>query len=750
MTTHRTDGTGSAEPATATEPVGQQPWLHDLAICVDGNGTALSEADGSMRGRGAHGFFVDDQRSVSQFTVSLGTAQLVKVAHSSRGPRSEFFTSARGLGDPGPDPTVELHRRRRVAGGTLHERISVASRASRVVDAPLVIRLGGDGADIGPVKAGVASGELLEAHPGHGDGASPEVGPGAAAHWQTEAQAVRVTFSPAPDHLEVGPDGVLATFVLSIDPGTESEIEVEVQTERRREGHFPADSGSDAVDWPESLQVDASDPRLGKLVEASMADLRSLLLRDPADPRDVFAAAGTPWYLTLFGRDSLWTARMMLPLGTTLAAGTLRALARRQGTKRDADTAEAPGKIAHELRRTAYEDVSVDFSLPPVYWGTVDATALWICLLHDAWRWGMDIDEVRSLLPHLRAATSWLTNLATPDEDGFIKYVDESGHGLANQGWKDSGDSMRFRDGSIAASPIALIEAQAYAVEAAVGAAALLRAVGDHSTDGPTSDEDLSSPSDPSDLTRAVELEQWADVLQQRIRSRFWVGPPDERYLAMAIDGAARPVDGVGSNMGHALGTGALTPGEAKQVTDTLVGSTMLGDFGIATLATDNGGFNPIGYHTGSVWVHDTAICAWGMAREGQTAQAAVVVNKLLDVGEAFDYRLPELFADSATLGQWAPYPASCRPQAWAAASAVAMLTVALGITVDVPGRRVQVRPPSPQPFGALTVKGLRVGEATISVTVDSSGAVTVEGLPSGFTLDLPGEVREDELVRSA
>ena len=732
MTTHGTDGAGGAEPPMATEPVGQQPWLHDLAICVDGNGTALSDTDGSMRGRGAHGFFVDDQRAVSHFTVGLGAAQLVRVAHSSRGPRSEFFTSARGLGDPGPDPTVELHRRRRLAGGTLRERVSVASRASRVVDAPLVIRLGGDGADIGPVKAGVATGQLLEAHGGHGVGASTveTSDRGAAAHWHSDAQSVRVTFSPAPDHLDVGPDGVLATFLLSVAPGSEQEVEVEVQTERRSESHFPADTGSDAVDWPESLQVDASDPRLGKLLEASMADLRSLLLRDPADPRDVFAAAGTPWYLTLFGRDSLWTARMMLPLGTTLASGTLRALARRQGTKHDADTAEAPGKIAHELRRTAYEDVSVDFSLPPVYWGTVDATALWICLLHDAWRWGMDVDEVRALLPHLRAATSWLTDLATPDEDGLIKYVDESGHGLANQGWKDSGDSMRFRDGSIAVSPIALIEAQAYAVEAAVGAAALLRALGDHSTHG--------------DLARAEELEQWAGVLQQRIRSGFWVGPPDERYLAMAIDGTARPVDGVGSNMGHALGTGALTPSEAQQVTDTLVGSTMLGDFGIATLATDNGGFNPIGYHTGSVWVHDTAICALGMAREGHAAQAAVVVGKLLDVGEAFEYRLPELFADSATLGQWAPYPASCRPQAWAAASAVAMLTVALGITVDVPGRRVQVRPPSPQPFGALTVKGLRVGEASISVAVDASGAVTIEGLPSDFALDLPDDLPGD------
>jgi glycogen debranching enzyme len=215
----------------------------------------------------------------------------------------------------------------------------------------------------------------------------------------------------------------------------------------------------------------------------------------------------------------------------------------------------------------------------------------------------------------------------------------------------------------------------------------------------------------------------------------------------MAIDSTARPVDGVGSNMGHVLGTGSLTPVEAQRVTDMLVGPTMLGDFGITTLATDNGGFNPIGYHTGSVWVHDTAICALGMAREGHTEQAALVATKLLDVGEAFDYRLPELFADSATIGQWAPYPASCCPQAWAAASSVAMLTVALGITVDVPGRRVRVRPALPLPFGALTVKGLQVGEASVSVAIDASGEVTVEGLPADFALDLPDDAARGALV---
>ena len=733
MTDHGNESASGAEPSTPAQPSGQQPWLHELAICVDGNGTALSDHDGSMTGRGAHGFFVDDERVVSLFTMTLGGARPLKVAQSSRGSRSEFFTSARGLGDPGPDPTVELHRHRVVAGGVLRESVIVASRASSTVDVPLVIRVGGDGSDIGPVKAGVAAGALLEAQAGPGLATAEQASEApAAAHWQTEGLRTVVTFSPAPETLEAGAGGVTATFPLSVAAGSQTQVEVVVRTERRRRSHFPADSGSDAVDWPESLQVDSGDPRLARLLDTSLADLRSLLLRDPADPDDVFAAAGTPWYLTLFGRDSLWTARMMLPLGTDLAAGTLRSLARRQGTGWDPETAEAPGKIPHELRRTTYEDATVDFTLPTVYWGTVDATALWICLLHDAWRWGMPADEVRSLLPELRAAASWLTEIAAPDQDGFIQYVDESGRGLANQGWKDSGDSMRFRDGSLATAPIALVEAQAYAVEAATGAAALLRELGDASG---------------ADAARAAELEEWARSLSKRIRSSFWVGPPEQRYLAMAIDGTARPVDGVGSNMGHALGTGALTPSEAQEVTDLLVGRTMLGDFGIMTLASDNGGFNPIGYHTGSVWVHDTAICALGMAREGHSAQAASVVSALLDLGEAFGYRFPELLADPATIGQWAPYPASCRPQAWAAASAVAMLTVALGVSVDVPARRLTVRPPSPLPFGALAVKGLRVAGHTVSVSVDASGVVTVEGLPADFTLQLPESVSRDDLV---
>lgn len=716
-----------------TQDAHRQPWLHDLAICVDGNGTALSAADGSMSGSGAEGFFVDDQRVVSLFAVSLGASHLVDVAHASRGACSEFFLSARGLGDPGPDPTVEVHRSRVISGGSLSERITVVSRAAAPVRADLAVTIGGDGADIGAVKAGVAQGPIAEVIV-----ESAGVGP-VMATWSSDRLVTQVRFASAsasaptsaPAKVDATSEGVVAFFPVALESGGRLEVEVLVTTERRAPSRFDADAGSASVDWAESVDVTATDPRLGRLVNASLADLQSLLLTDPDCPDDVFAAAGTPWYLTLFGRDSIWAARMALPLGTALAAGTLRALARRQGVTFDALTAEAPGKIPHELRRTAHADSAVGFSLPPVYYGTVDATALWLCLLHDAWRWGMPDAEVVALLPNLRAAARWLLDDAAPDGDGLLKYVDESGHGLVNQGWKDSGDSMRFRDGSIATAPIALVEAQAYAVEAARDAAVLLRALGGDAGEGGEGGDD----GDDGDAALAEALDAWSATLTDVIRDRFWVGEGDERYLAMAIDGEGRPVDGVGSNMGHVLGTGSVTRDEAALVTATLTGPTMLRRFGIATMATDNGGFNPIGYHTGSVWVHDTAVCALGLAREGHAAEGGLVVGRLLDLGEAFGYRLPELFSDIGALDRPAPYPASCRPQAWAAASAVAVLTVALGLSVDVPARTVTVRPAASSPFGAMTVRGIRVGESRLTVTVDAAGGVEVGGLPEGFTL---------------
>lgn len=693
-------------------PPQRQPWLHDLAVAVAGNGTVLSRPDGDVTGDAAQGFYVDDERVLSRLLVSVGEEPLSPVGGSSAGGRSEFIASARGLGTPGADPTVEVRRAREVSGSVLTETVAVVSRAVGPVQTRLRLTVGGDGAGIAAVKGGQATGALVALDP------VGDTGPVALLQWRTPRHAVALRFDPPATSCAQGPDGAaVVEQPVRIGPGEQARVVLTVTVERTAASLFDADPAGTSVEWLDTVRVTAEDPRLERAVTASLTDLRGLLLADPESPDDIFAAAGTPWYLTLFGRDSLWTARFALPLGTHLAAGTLRALARRQGTAHDASRAEEPGKIPHELRRTAYVDPTHGLELPPVYYGTVDATTLWMSLLHEAWRWGMPEGEVRDLLPNLRAAAGWLTTVA-PGDDGLVKYVDESGHGLVNQGWKDSGDSMRRRDGTVAEAPIALVEAQAYAVEAAAGAVSVLRSLGD-----------------ASDAALCDALEDLADGLRDRIRERYWVGSGADRYLAMALDGEGCPVDGVGSNMGHVLGTGALSPDEAEQVTRTLVAPRMLGAFGIATLASDNGGYNPLGYHSGSVWTHDTAICAVGMAREGRRDAAATVALRLLDAAEQFGYRLPELYADAGVLGRPVPYPAACRPQAWSAASAVALLTVALGLTVDVPTRSVTVRPPGTAPFGALTVAGIRVGDALVTVRVGRDGVVAVDGLPEGFTL---------------
>jgi glycogen debranching enzyme len=689
-----------------TEPAPRQPWLHELAICVDGNTTALSGRDGQIDATGAQGLFVDDRRVVSGLHVQLGDEPSSYVASASRGHQSQFWSSARHLGAPGADPTVEVHRSREVGGAGLTEQIRVTSRGAEPVTAQLVVLVAGDGADIGTVKSGLEP-----------SGALPATSRENGLAWQDERHLTTVTADPAPASVTAGDGGApsVLAFPVTVSAGADAVVTLRVQTERTARTSLDADSGSSRVAWA-SVQVEADDPRLSPAVASSFADLQHLLLTDPEDRADIFAGAGTPWYLTLFGRDSIWAARMMLPFGTELAAGTLRVLARRQGTVVDGDRAEAPGKIPHEMRRTTYVDPTGGLALPPVYYGTIDATSLWVTLLHDAWRWGMPDAEVKQLMPNLRAATRWLTDHAAPDDDGLLKYLDTLGTGLANQGWKDSGDSIRWRDGRVAEAPIALVEAQAYAVEAAEAAAVLF---------------------DAFDEAGADELRTWAALMRQRIRDRFWVGSDAYPHLAIAVDGHGDSVDGVASNMGHVLGTTTLDEDEVARVAATLTSPQMLGRYGIGTLATDNGGFNPIGYHTGSVWTHDTAICAWGLMREGRREEAGLVARSLLASAEQFDYRWPELYAGSGALGRPAPYPASCRPQAWSAASASVLLAVALGIEADAPAGRIVLRPQRPATFGALTVRGLRFAGHEFGVRCDADGNVEVLDPPPGITVEV-------------
>ncbi len=707
-----------------TNDTSRQPWLHELSVVVRGNATAVSRPGGDIRAvaapvtrlRGAtrgdgsdpavgtvDGLYVDERRVLSVLTVSLGDEPLSPVAGSDRASMGIYLSSARHLGDPLPDPTVEVRRVRTVRHDGMDEDVVVTSRAVRPVRARLVLELGGDGAEITDVKRGASMGALLPASRMRNG-----------VEWADARHETRVTLDPVPAVVRTGtgerPSSV--SYLVDLNQGESFMVRVRADTRRRFPSAFDADAAANAMSWADVV-VTGADPRLGRGVRTALEDLHALLMVDPRSAPgtpDVFAAAGAPWFLTLFGRDSIWAARLTLPFGTDLARGTLRALARRLADRHDPAVSAAPGKVLHEVRRMP-TDPGSGRSRAAVYYGTVDATPLWICLLHDAWRWGMAEEDVAGLIPALRRTITWLTEYSCDDGSGLLRYVDASGSGLVNQGWKDSGDSMRDRRGRIAAAPITLVEAQGYAVEAAYAAASLADAFG---------------------LGEGGALRDWGAQLAGRIRDRFWVDGPGGRYLAMALDANGSPVDGVGSNMGHLLGTGALTQGESAEVARVIAGPSLLGPFGVATLSRDNPAYNPIGYHTGSVWTHDTAICCWSLVRAGHPAEARRVAAVLLDAMEAFDYHCPELYAGEALLGRPVPYPASCHPQAWAAAAAAVLVTEALGLSADVPGGTVRMAPPEASPYGLLRVTGLRVAGAPMDVDVSVDGSVTVR-------VDAPG-----------
>lgn len=687
-----------------------QPLLHELVGVVFAPTSALGDATGQIRPTGVQGVFHADARVLSRAELRVDDRELEGLTRGDDGPHGAHFVSlARWLGDRVPDPTVRVDRLRRATRNGLTEELRIASTATVGVRATVTIDLGCDLAPIEVVKSGGATAPI-EAKTGQ---------PGALT-WSAEGITVTVT-APGADVLATD-DRITAprlAWPVELPPGGETALRWQLTVEDPR-AVVVGPPGAPEWSLPE---VTADDRRLVRLLDRSLDDLRGLRLAETGAPEDVFLGAGVPWFLTLFGRDSLWAARMMLPLGTDLAAGTLRVLARRQGTRIDPATGEAPGKILHELRRHEFALPDDGLRLPPAYYGTVDATMLWVNLLHDAWRWGLPAEQIEPLLPHLEASLRWLGEHADPDGDGLVEYVDTTGHGLSNQGWKDSGDAVRFHDGTLATAPIVLAEVQGYAHEAAVNGAALLDAFGRPGAD---------------------RWREHAAALARRFRDSFWV---DGRYgpqPALALDRDKRPVDSLTSNIGHLLGTGLLTHDEEGQVARLLTTDTLAGGFGLRTMSTEDAGFSPLSYHCGSIWTHDTAIVLAGLARAGHREAALGLAEGLLTAAEAFDYRMPELYGgdDRSLVNRPVPYPAACRPQAWAAAGAVLLLQAATGLYPDVPGGTVRLAPLAGAELGALTVNGLRLANTPVNISVNRTGHATVTNLPAHLTPTLPTQRR--------
>ena len=440
----------------------------------------------------------------------------------------------------------------------------------------------------------------------------------------------------------------------------------------------------------------STDSRLTSSVRQALADLAALRIPDVDHPERIVIAAGAPWFMTLFGRDSLLTTWMTLPFDQALAPGVLATLAALQGSKDDPIAEEEPGKILHELRVRAGMG---PFSLRERYYGSVDATPLFVATAAEARRWGaLDDDDLRSIAPAIERAVGWIQRNRG---DGFVSYRRRDDRGLVNQGWKDSWDGVTYANGSRPDAPIALVEVQGYAYAALLGAADLASQV-------------------PLELDPA-ELRRQAEHLKDRFNDTFW---DDRGWFALALDGQARRVDSLTTNPGHALWSGIADVDLAHRFIDRLAESRLWSGWGLRTLAEDMAAYDPLSYHNGSVWPHDTAICAAGAARYGRWDVVDLIVDGALDAATEVDGRPPELFAGVARDDVPVPvgYPASCSPQAWSSASILLLVRTMVGLSATLDG--LTIDRPELGPLGDLTIDGLRHHGRVIRLVIHDGTAV--------------------------
>ncbi|WP_294178213.1 glycogen debranching N-terminal domain-containing protein [uncultured Schumannella sp.] len=622
-----------------TQPHAITPSLAQDVVAVQAPTQVWSAADGQAR-TGVHGIIHSDVRYINSLTLTVGGQQPEHLSTSVEARTACFVSMARNVDDAGKDPHVIVTRTRVVSFGCVNESIEVRNGSKEALRTTVRLDFATEFAPLPSVRAGRPTSATATAQL-HGGAVVVESGPrrltvdvvagGATAH-QLEAES--------------------ATWQIVVEPGEAWEGAISfimIDDATALMPPSPRVLGSAL-----SEHSSGTNPDLDRWRTRARDDLNSLMLANDAVPDAVFSAAGAPWYLTLFGRDALWTARLLLPEALPLAHGTLRALAAHQATTYDNAAAAEPGKILHELRDARHSIPREGLEFPAAYYGSVDSTLLWIVLLNEAREAGLPVEAVRELQDNLLAALTWLERDADADGDGFVEYADSSGTGLANQGWKDSSDSVRHADGSVAVGPVALCEVQGYAYQAARAGADLL---------------------DMLHLPGGAKWRNWAEDLSDRFRKKFWVERGGMRFPAMALDGQKNPADALTSNIGHLLATGILDSAEELLVRDALMRPDMRSGFGIRTMAASEAAYWPLSYHCGSVWAHDTAICIEGLSAAGFRADARLVAQELLSAAASCEFRVPELFSGDAPTGSGrvTRHPTACVPQAWSAAAAAAV-----------------------------------------------------------------------------
>jgi glycogen debranching enzyme len=707
---HATAAGAGHPPADEAEPFGRADInLAGTIVIKDENVFVVCGRDGSLPIDAPHplGIYADDCRFVSGHELRVnGVRPRLLVASAAPGSESVHELTNPALPLAGgrvlPLQSLQLRLERCVSGECeLEEKLLVHSYDREPLELELDLLLG---ADFEPMLAirGIARPERT------GAVRIERLGCGVRFALQGRDGRHRATTVTADRDCEPADRDGSLRFALTLPPGGEETITLRYLL---HDGDDPAPDpdGSGqrrprerraAEDWlRERTAVRTHDELFDRVLRRSLLDMRMLHSRHGDDG---YYVAGVPWFATLFGRDSLISATQMLAFDPPMAAQTLRVLAKRIGTRDDPVHDEEPGKVLHELR--VGEVARLGLSPLARYYGTVDATPLFLCLLTEHADWSGDLTLFRELRGEVDAMLGWIDGPGDRDGDGLLEYSRRAEAGLRNQGWKDSDEGVLDERGTPLEPPIALIEPQAYALRAKRRLARLFALDGDE--------------------PRAQALLREAGELRTRLE-RFWL--PERAFYSMGFGADGRPSAALASNQGHLLWASAVPQSRAQAVRDALMSDAMFSGWGIRSLAQGEVGYNPVGYHVGTVWPHDTALIASGLRKYGFDEDFALLFEALLEAASnAEGYRLPELFAgfSRSEFETPVPYPVACQPQAWAAGSIPYLVTAGLGLVADGFRRRLRVRRPSlPRWLSRVEVTGLRVADAVIDLLFERSGA---------------------------
>lgn len=680
---------------------GERRGLLPRFTLKDGDTFLLADALGDIQGS-SDGLFCNDTRMLSRFELSVAGRHPSLLGAALSHDNTLFISHLTNrplpaLGEHGiPQGVIHIERNRFLCGGRLHECLRLTNFSDQIAAVPLTLSFEADFVDIFEVQ-------------GHTRKARGEIRPA-----RVDESSVRLTycglddlertteirFSPKPRAISASE----AEFVIELARMDVAELFIEIGTGAEvpvSKDRFSAQRERSSHSMHDRLQqgatITTSGPLFNEWIEKSRSDLALLTTALPTGP---YPYAGIPWFATQFGRDAIITSLQLLWVNPQLAAGVLRFLASTQATEDSAFRDSQPGKILHEMRRGEMAALrEVPFGR---YYGGVDTTPLFVMLAGAYERHTADRTLVDEIWDNLVAAMDWIERRLATSPNGFLDYARAEKSGLVNQAWKDSHDSMFHADGRFPSGPLSVVEVQGY-VYAAFQAMSELAAARD-------------------DRGRSETWRVRAETFRAAIEERFWVS---SGFYAIAIDGNGQPCKVRASNVGHLLYCGVPSPERAALVTHLLTSPPFATGWGIRTLANLEARYNPMSYHNGSIWPHDTSLCGAGLARYGARVPVAQLLNELFEAANHFDMRLPELYCGFARIaGQGpTPYPVACLPQAWASGSVFMLLQACLGMRIDGRARELHIdRPLLPIGVASLTIRDLPVADARIDLTFHRIG----------------------------